>query len=244
MPRFDGDVFLLGTAISAPAKSVFYERLNAHLSPVPRNGNGRPLEQGGIPDANSLGGLWTHAVHEREASAYNAPSAKCKPRLPLAPACGKPGASRSTGETDMMFLPVTLTIAAAAALLNLWLSIRVGRIRMAEKISIGDGGSDRLIRRMRAQANFLENTGFALVLIAAIEMAVGTSTLLWLTGLVYIVGRICHAFGMDGGAWVKGRSIGTITTMAILLGLAGYALYLVYTGPTALEVPARAGDIA
>lgn len=144
----------------------------------------------------------------------------------------------------MMFLPITLTIAAAAALLNLWLSIRVGRVRIAEKISVGDGGSENLIRRMRAQGNFLENTGFALVLIAAIELAVGSSTVLWLTGLVYIIGRVAHAFGMDGGKWAMGRSIGTSTTMAILLGLAVYALYLVYTGPVAMIAPASAGDIA
>ncbi len=144
----------------------------------------------------------------------------------------------------MMFLPITLTIAAAAALLNLWLSIRVGRVRIAEKISVGDGGNENLIRRMRAQANFLENTGFALVLIAAIELAVGSSTVLWLTGIVYIVGRISHAFGMDGGKWAMGRSIGTAVTMAILLGRAAYALYLVYTGPVAMIAPASAGNVA
>jgi uncharacterized protein len=144
----------------------------------------------------------------------------------------------------MMFLPITLTIAAAAALLNLWLSIRVGRVRIAEKISVGDGGNENLIRRMRAQANFLENTGFALVLIAAIELAVGSSPVLWLTGIVYIVGRISHAFGMDGGQWAMGRSIGTATTMAILLGLAAYALYLVYTGPVAMIAPASSGSVA
>lgn len=143
-----------------------------------------------------------------------------------------------------MFLPITLTIAAAAALLNLWLSIRVGRVRIAEKISVGDGGNENLIRRMRAQGNFLENTGFALVLIAAIELAVGSSTILWLTGIAYIVGRVAHAFGMDGGAWGKGRTIGTVTTMAILLGLAAYALYLVYTGPEAMIAPASAANVA
>ncbi len=53
----------------------------------------------------------------------------------------------------MFMLPISLTIAAGAALLNLWLATRVGRVRGQEKVSIGDGGNDRLIRRMRAQAN-------------------------------------------------------------------------------------------
>ena len=63
----------------------------------------------------------------------------------------------------MLMLPISLTIAAGAALLNLWLATRVGCVRGQEKVSIGDGGNDRLIRRMRAQANYVENTPFVLI---------------------------------------------------------------------------------
>ena len=31
-----------------------------------------------------------------------------------------------------MILPITLTIAAAAALLNIWLAVRIGRVRLGE----------------------------------------------------------------------------------------------------------------
>lgn len=143
-----------------------------------------------------------------------------------------------------MFLPITLTIAAAAALLNLWLQIRVGRIRGTAKVSVGDGGNDQLLRRMRAHANFIENLPTALILIGAIELAVGGSTVLWLTGIALILARIAHAVGMDGGTLAKGRAIGTAVTMAILLGLAAYALYLVYTGPFAMRAPAMIGEMA
>ena len=68
-------------------------------------------------------------------------------------------------------LPVTLTSAAAAAILALWLMIRVGQVRVGEKVSIGDGGNEKVTRRMRAHANFIENTPFVLVLIAAIEIS-------------------------------------------------------------------------
>jgi uncharacterized protein len=126
-----------------------------------------------------------------------------------------------------MVLQISLTIAAAAAILNIWLSIRIGAIRTKEKISIGDGGHEPLIRRMRAQANFLENTPFALILFAAIELATGFQTWLWILGAVYILGRIAHAIGMDG---VSGaRIFGTLTTMLSLLILAIYAIYLVYS---------------
>lgn len=123
-----------------------------------------------------------------------------------------------------MILPISLTAAAAAGLINLWLGIRIGRVRTAEKISVGDGGNERLIRRMRAQANFVEFTPFVLILIFLIELATGTSLLLWGVMALYMVARIAHAFGMDGigGA----RVAGILVTMLTLLGLAGYAVYV------------------
>jgi uncharacterized protein len=41
----------------------------------------------------------------------------------------------------MDVLTITLTIAGAAALLNLWLAMRVSQLRIRNKVSIGDGGS-------------------------------------------------------------------------------------------------------
>jgi uncharacterized protein len=129
----------------------------------------------------------------------------------------------------MISLPITLTIAAGAALVNVWLMIRCGQIRTRESISIGDGGSEALIRRMRAHANFVESAPFVLALIAAIEATAGTSNWLWGAGIAYIVGRLAHGLGMDGGALGSGRVVATLITMLSLLGLAGYALYSVYS---------------
>ena len=79
---------------------------------------------------------------------------------------------QDTGRTAMI-LPITLTIAGAAALLNIWLARRVGQMRLTHKVSIGDGGNEALIARMRAQANFVEYTPFVLILIGLIELAEG-----------------------------------------------------------------------
>jgi uncharacterized membrane protein YecN with MAPEG domain len=128
----------------------------------------------------------------------------------------------------MFFLPVALITAGAAALLNFWLGLRVSRLRISEKIMVGDGGNPRLVARMRAQLNFAEYTPLVLIMIALIELARGTQTWLWGVALVYIVGRILHAFGMDG--WGPGRMIGIATTMLTMLGLAAYAVFLGYSG--------------
>lgn len=120
----------------------------------------------------------------------------------------------------MTVLPVTLAAAAAAAVLNIWLMLRIGAVRRALGISIGDGGSDALQRRMRAQLNYVENTAFVLVLIGAIELAGRGSWWLSLVAAAYFIGRVLHGFGMDGGNWGWARVVGILTTMLVQIGLA------------------------
>lgn len=122
---------------------------------------------------------------------------------------------------DAIILPVALATTAACALINLWLALRVGLVRRAEKISVGDGGSPKLTARMRAQLNFAEYAPLVLILIALIELAVGTVDWLWAVAAVFVVARILHPFGMDG--WRPGRAIGILLTFVVLGGLALYA---------------------
>lgn len=134
-----------------------------------------------------------------------------------------------------MLLPITLTIAGAATVLNLWLGQRVGKMRMAHKVSIGDGGHEPLITRMRAQANYVEYTPFFLILLGLIELAIGSAIWLWAVAILYILARIVHMFGMDQPPPSRLRMIGIIVTMLCLLGLALYAIalpYLAKLGPS------------
>ncbi|ALJ14199.1 MAPEG family protein [Sphingopyxis macrogoltabida] len=142
----------------------------------------------------------------------------------------------------MIILPISLTIAAGAALLNLWLSIRVGRVRTREKIFVGDGGNDAVIRRMRAHSNFVENSAFVLILLALVELGIGSSLWLWGAGALYLVGRILHALGMDGMMW--GRMAGTIITILTQLGLAITALVAVYLTPVSFTSSAVTETVA
>jgi uncharacterized membrane protein YecN with MAPEG domain len=126
----------------------------------------------------------------------------------------------------MLILPVALAATGASAVINLWLGMRVGRVRVAEKISIGDGGNPRLIARMRAQLNFAEYTPVVLILIALIELAQGTQLWLWAVAALYILGRILHPFGMDGTRFA--RTIGTTITLLTMAGLGIYAALIPY----------------
>lgn len=113
-------------------------------------------------------------------------------------------------------LHISLLSTASAALIAFWLAARCGRVRATEKIGMGDGGNDRLLRRMRAQANFTEYTPFALALIVVLELAEQGGMVLALSAAAFMLGRVFHALGMDNDA-SKGRMIGMLLTMPLLL---------------------------
>ncbi|GAA3800427.1 hypothetical protein GCM10022600_22820 [Qipengyuania pelagi] len=121
-------------------------------------------------------------------------------------------------------LPITLTSAAAAALINIWLAARIGQLRLATKTVHGDDAGGPLSRRMRAQLNFVENTAFVLILIAAIELAGNGGLWLSITAGVYMLARVAHGIGMDGEGPTLLRKIGVIVTFGTQLFLAGYAV--------------------
>ena len=124
----------------------------------------------------------------------------------------------------MIMLPITLLSAAAAALLNIWLGGRVARLRQQFKVSVGDGGHDPLLRRMRAQMNFIENAPFFLVLLAALELAGADWAWLAAVATVFVQARIAHAFGMDGGELARWRTYGMISSTIATLVLTVWAL--------------------
>lgn len=126
----------------------------------------------------------------------------------------------------MTILPISLTLAAIAAIINIWLSIRVGQVRTRENIMVGDGGNEHVIRRMRAHSNYIESTAFVLILLVLIELAGGNAMALWAVGGIYFAGRIAHAFGMDGA--VQARFVGTVITLLAQAGLAIWGLVILY----------------
>lgn len=123
-----------------------------------------------------------------------------------------------------MILQTTLCLAAAAAVINFWLGLRIGQLRKAHNVMVGDGGNEAVLRRMRAQANFIENTPLVLVLFGLVEAA-GKGAWLAPIGALFMLGRVVHAIGMDGSiAW--GRPAGTMTAYLTALGLAVVAVLI------------------
>ena len=124
----------------------------------------------------------------------------------------------------MVFVPVTLATAAAGVFVNIWLSWRISRLRRDLKVSVGDGGQEPLLRRMRAQANFIEHAPLFLILLAALEMSGANRIALAIIAAIFILARIAHGIGMDGGDAQIWRRIGMPLTCLTSVGLAVWAL--------------------
>lgn len=128
-------------------------------------------------------------------------------------------------------LPISLTMAGIATLINIWLSVLCGKARHAANVSMGDGGNEKVIAAMRAQSNFIEYTPLFLILLFLIENYLRDGTdassmgplWLWIVSGLFMVGRIAHALGMQG-KFGKGRMVGMLLTMPLLLAAALYAI--------------------
>ena len=130
-----------------------------------------------------------------------------------------------------MTLPITLTIAAAAALISVWLGVRVSRLRRGLGVSIGDGGNPMVTTAMRAHANFSEYAPLFLILLGLVEMAIGSEAWLWAVAILFVLGRLAHPFGLARPGANVLRVAGIVATWVPLIGLAIYALILTYDMP-------------
>lgn len=127
-----------------------------------------------------------------------------------------------------MILPISLTIAAAAAVINLWLALRIVPTRMRDKGGLPEADAARLTTNMRAHANFAEYAPFILILMALIELAGGSPTGLWIAGTVFVAARVAHGIGMTRPSPNPFRGGGAFVTWAILAALAGWAVATAY----------------
>jgi uncharacterized membrane protein YecN with MAPEG domain len=132
-----------------------------------------------------------------------------------------------SGDSEMV-LPITLTMAAGAALVHIWLALRCSMIRIRQKVLVGDGGNATLVARMRAHSNFTENASIFLILLALNELAEGSQRWLWIVGIAFIVARIAHALGMDRNKPNALRAGGMMVTIFTLIVLAISAIRLAY----------------
>lgn len=123
----------------------------------------------------------------------------------------------------MTILPITSFFAAgfAVALVGLSFPISLRRIKVGDMI--GGSNDDVLLRRIRAQGNFVEYVPLGLISLGLVEAHAEPAWLVLIMGMALAFGRLLHAVGMFRSS-ASLRGIGVVLTYLALLLAAGRLL--------------------
>ncbi|MDX5594732.1 MAPEG family protein [Pseudovibrio sp. SPO723] len=113
---------------------------------------------------------------------------------------------------------ITPIYAAILALFYVWLSMRVIQMRQKTRVSLGEGNSKQLLRRLRIHGNFAEYVPFALLLILLVELNEMPDWNVHALGGLLIVSRTLHFIGLSREKDVNAfRVLGMVGTFTVLL---------------------------
>ncbi|MBW4934772.1 MAPEG family protein [Marinobacter sp. F4206] len=119
-----------------------------------------------------------------------------------------------------MIVPVTGVFAAVIGILLLVLSGQVVRFRLKYKKGMGITDDRDFEAAVRAHANLVEYAPIGLLMLAVAELNGVPSGLIYWSGMMLVVGRILHAWGMINGRggthWARMLGI-VLTWLAILV---------------------------
>ncbi len=96
-----------------------------------------------------------------------------------------------------MTLAVTPIYAVLLTALFLVLSYRVIAERRGNRFAYGNNDSPRIEAKIRAQANWAEYVPISLLLMLLAELQGVSAAWLHATGLILLVGRVLHGYGMS-----------------------------------------------
>lgn len=112
---------------------------------------------------------------------------------------------------------ITGLYAALLVVLFIVLSARVITYRRSNRISLGHGEDETLLRRTRAQANCAEYAPFGILMMAIAETLAAPFWLVHIMGILLLAGRIIHAYGVGGpGMNFRYRTWGMVLTLTSL----------------------------
>ncbi len=113
---------------------------------------------------------------------------------------------------------ITGPYVAALALVMILLQIRVIIARTRTKVMFGDGGDMALLLAIRRHGNFIETVPMAVILMALAEGQGLSGAWLHAAGLILLVSRLVHPFGLAAsGRVLPIRIAGTVGTWVAML---------------------------
>ena len=122
---------------------------------------------------------------------------------------------------------VTSLYTAILGILFFILSLRVIQLRRRLQIGLGDAGNEDLLRAISVQANLAEYAPIALLLMYFLEVQINYSWLIHLLGIILILGRISHAYGVGQSVEnYKFRVFGMASTFTVIILISLFLLLL------------------
>ncbi len=121
---------------------------------------------------------------------------------------------------------ITALYAAILAFLYVGLTLNVVTGRWHHKIGLGDKDNPDMQRRVRMHGNFAEYVPFALLLLFFVDYLRFPSILLHVLGIMLVLGRVLHAYGMSKSAgFTAPRGLGVVLTLLVILICAALCLW-------------------
>jgi uncharacterized membrane protein YecN with MAPEG domain len=114
-------------------------------------------------------------------------------------------------------IEITLLFAAIFGVIQVILTLRVGRYRMSNHINVGDGGDKELLKRIRGHGNFIETVPMALLLLLLNELNGLADTYLIILASTLLVARLLHYSALALGGPQILRPVGMIGTLLTIL---------------------------
>ncbi len=119
-----------------------------------------------------------------------------------------------------MSIEVTAFFTAILALVQIFFTMRVIKVRFKKNISLGDGGDSDLLKRIRSHANFTETVPIALLLLLLNELSGLSTTWLYALGSILVIARLSHYAGVALNVPILFRSAGMVATIGVIVVMA------------------------
>ena len=113
---------------------------------------------------------------------------------------------------------ITGLYASICGLLLVFMAIRVSYTRGKERVDLGDGGKDAMLRAIRIHGNAAEYKPISLILLFLLELQGRPHWFLHVCGITLVISRLLHMQGlMTSSKLTPGRLAGTGLVWALIV---------------------------
>lgn len=120
---------------------------------------------------------------------------------------------------------ITLVFVAIFAIIQLIITNLVGFARIKNEVHFYDNGDLDLLRRQRAHANFTETVPITLLAMAGAEMLATPPLIIYLGGVILLIGRLWHYYVIRTVSWSNGRAYSMMLTF---IAMGGFSIAILW----------------